>query len=286
MERMGKSERAVSITTENFETQSERLSTSIWNGDYKVALPLADKIMEFRTAHGEREGALTQYASNYYSAASRFWKEKGMKAAPEVGKYMNTALHALQERVEIEVEKQGGRKEGMIPVSLGGMSSSELDVMQSVYRRAGEMADRLPLVKPLRQLLLSKEQDPVRDFDAAALLAIRAGLKKIDEEKTAGKSVAPEAEIFLQTGSFNIAKRYGWEDAAKTRAAKILELAQDYPWPPESDSENLSKHGQAARVARHLRDVARQISDEAHEREFAAKAEMYAAHVPDQKAKL
>ena len=171
MERIGKIEHLKRITSENIEVQSEHLGRLIWNGNYEEALPLADRIMEFRTATGDREKALTQYASNYYSAASRFWREKGIKAAPDVGKYMNTALRALQERVEIEMEKQGGRKEGMIPVSLGGMSPGELDVMQSVYRRAGEIADHVPLVKPLRQLLLSKEQDPIRDFDAAALLA-------------------------------------------------------------------------------------------------------------------
>lgn len=279
------------ITTENFEAASEHLGRRIWEGDYGEALPLADKIFEFRGGEGDRDAALVQYASNYYSAASRLWKEKGAKVAVDVGKYMNTALRALQERIEKEIEKQGGRKDGMIPVSLDRITSSELDVMQAVYKRAAEMADHIPLLKPLRELLLEKEKDPVRDFDAAALLAIRAGLKKVREERGAGKEVRPHTEIFLYAGSFDIAKRYGWEKAAAGHAAKIFELAERYPWPPENVppegvSKRLSEYGQAARVARHLRDVARQIEDGVHAQEFGRKAEAYAAYIPDQKAKL
>jgi hypothetical protein len=288
---MNRRESVPHITSENFEMESSRLSNLVWGGNYAEALPLADGVLKFRTEHGDREPALIQYASNYYSAASRVWRERGMKAALEVGRLMNTALRALQERVEQEIEKQGGRKDGMIPVSLDGLSSSQLDVMQSVYRRAGEMSDRLPLVRPLRQLLLSKEKDPVRDFDVAALLAIRAGLKKVRAEKKDEQKVAPESELFLETGSFEIARRYGWEETADARAKKIFELAQTYPWPPEEVSsetafEEISKYGQAARVARHVRDVARQAGDEARAQEFAAKAENYAVYVPDQKAKL
>jgi len=282
---------AETITPENFESVSKRLGTLIWGGDYKEALPLADQILEFKSEQGERETALIRYASNYYSAASSLWKEKGMKSAVEVGKYMNTSLRALQERIEKEMEKQGGKKGGMIPVSLEGMTSSELDVTQAVYARAAEMADSIPLVKPLRQLLLKKEKDSVRDFDAAALLAIRAGLKKVREERSTGKKVAPHTEIFLRTGSFNIAKRYGWEKAAATRVARIFEIAETYPWPleeisPKEVSERMSEYGQATRVARHLRDVARQAGDEARTQEFGRKAKAYAAYIPDQKVKL
>ena len=101
---------AETITPENFESVSKRLGTLIWGGDYKEALPLADQILEFKSEQGERETALIRYASNYYSAASSLWKEKGMKSAVEVGKYMNTSLRALQERIEKEMEKQGGKK--------------------------------------------------------------------------------------------------------------------------------------------------------------------------------
>lgn len=290
MEKLKVTEQPKAITHDNFGFVSELLGKYIWNGNYKEALPLADKILNFQSEHGERDSALTQYASNYYSAASRFWKEKGMKGAPEVGKYMNTALRALQERIEKEMEKQGGKKRGMIPVSLDALTSSELDVMQTVYRRAGEMADRIPLIKPLRQLVLSKEKDPVRDFDAAALLAIRTGLKKAREEKEAGEEVSPETEIFLQTGSFDIAKRYGWEERATARAAKIFELSKTYPWPledvsSEEVSKKMSEYGQAARVARHLRDIAHQSGDTVRAEEFEVKMRAYAKYVPDQKAK-
>ena len=290
MER-AKIEQFKEITTENFEAASKHLGRLTWGGKYNEALPLADRVFEYRSEHGEKETALIQYASNYYSAASRVWKERGKKGAVDVGKYMNTALRSLQERIEGEMEKQGGKKDGMIPVSLDRMTSSELDVMQAVYKRAAEMADHIPLVKPLRQLLLKKEKDPVRDFDAAALLAIRAGLKKVREERSAGKKVRPHTEIFLYAGAFDIAKRYGWKEAAAGHAVKIFELAERYPWPPENVSsedvsKRLSEYGQAARVARHLRDVARQIEDGARAQEFGRKAEAYAAYIPDQKAKL
>lgn len=290
MER-AKVEQFETITTENFEAASKHLGRRIWEGAYGEALPLADKIFEFRGERGERDAALVQYASNYYSAASRLWKEKGMKATVDVGKYMNTALRALQKRIEKEMDKRGGRKDGMIPVSLDRMTSSELDVMQAVYKRAAEIADHIPLVKPLRELLLEKEKDPVRDFDAAALLAIRAGLKRVREERGARREVRPHTEIFLYAGVFDIAKRYGWEKAARLHAAKIFELAERYPWPSESVpledvSTRLSEYGQAARVARHLRDVARATEDSARAQEFGRKAEAYAAHIPDQKAKL
>src|SRR3989344_5523070 len=221
------------ITKENFEAASKRLGKLTWEGNYSEALPLADKVFEYRSGHGEKETALIQYASNYYSAASRVWKERGKKGAVDVGKYMNTALRSLQERIEGEMKKQGGKKDGMIPVSLDGLTSSELDVMQAIYRRAGEMADQIPLVKPLRQLLLQKEKDPVRDFDAAALLAIRAGMKKVSEERAEGKSVPLHTDVFLYTGAFDIARKYGWKEAASTRAAKIFELAGSYPLPSE-----------------------------------------------------
>jgi hypothetical protein len=291
------------VTTDNFGVVSERLKTLIWQGNYKEALPLSDKVLEFQTKRGERDSALIQYASNYYAAAVRVWKEKGMRGAKEVGKYMNTALRALQERIENEIErerikkkeeeeieKQEGQKRGMIPVSLDALTSSELDVMQTVYRRAGEMADRIPLVKPLRQLVLSKESDPIRDFDAAALLAIRAGLKKVRAEKSGGIEPSPETEIFLRIGLFDIAKRYGWEGRARSRATEILNLAEIYPWPPDMSPEEVSRdmsaYGQAARVARHLRDIARQVGDDMRIQEFERKAQKYAAHIPDQKAKL
>ncbi len=214
-----------------------------------------------------------------------------MKAAPSVGKYMNTALRSLQERVGVEIEKQGGRKDGMTPVSLDALTADQLDVMQIVYRKAGEMADRIPLVKPLRELLLSKEQDPVRDFDAAALLAIRAGFKKVEATKESDEPAAPHTEIFLRGGAFDIAKKYGWKDQAATRAQKLFELGDVYPWPPEDISAEevsgrLSEYGQAARVARHLRDIAKAMGDEARAEEFGKKAEVFAAHIPDQKAKL
>lgn len=290
MER-AKVEQFETITKENFEAASEYLGRRILEGAYGEALPLADKIFEFRGERGERDVALIQYASNYYSAASRLWKEKGTKAAVDVGKYMNTALRALQERIEKEMEKKGGRKDGMIPVSLDRMTSSELDVMQAVYKRAAEMADHIPLLRPLRELLISKEKDPVRDFDAAALFAIRAGIKKVREEEDAGREVRPHTEIFLYAGAFDIAKRYGWEKAARLHARKVFELAERYPWPPESvSSEDVSmrfgEYGQAARVARHLRDVARATKDSARTQEFGGKAEAYAAYIPDQKAKL
>lgn len=282
------------VTKENFEEVSKRFSKLHWNGKYDEALPLVDKILEFRSKEGDRDRALIQYASSYYSAASRLWKEKRVKAAADVGRYMNTALRALEERLKKEMEKEGGRKGGMVPVSLKGMTSSELDVTQSVYRRAAEIADSIPLVKPLREFLVSKEKDPIRDFDAAALTAIRAGLKKVREERMAGKTVPPHTEIFLQTGAFDIATRYGRKKAAIRHATKVLQLAESFPWPPENtsseevsgSSEKLSEYGQAARVARHLRDVAKKIGDEELAQEFARKAEAYTAHIPDQKAKL
>lgn len=279
------------LTKENFEEESKRLGRLHWEGNYDEVLPLADKIFEYRSEHGDRDAALVNYASNYYSAASRLWKEKKLKAAGSVGNYMNKALRALQERIESETKKQGGRKEGMIPVSLHGMTSSELDVTQTVYRRAAEIVDSVPLVKPLRELLVSKKKDPIRDFDAAALTAIRAGLKKVREERSAGQDVAPHTEIFLLAGAFDIAKRYGWERAADTYSAKMFKIAEKYPWPPkninaEEVSKNPSKYGQAARVARYLRDVAREIGDDPAYQEFVKKAEAYAAHIPDQKAKL
>ena len=290
MER-AKIEQPETLTKENFEVASKRLGRLNWEGNYKEALPLADKIIMYRSEQGDREAALVNYASNYYSAASRLWKEKGMKAAIDVGKYMNTALRALQERIEKEMEKEGGRKGGMIPVSLKGMSSSELDVMQSVYKRAAEMAERIPLVKPLRQLVVKKENDPIRDFDAAALLAIRAGLKKVREEKAAGKIVPPHTEIFLHTGALEIAKRYGRNESLVIRAKKVFKLSETYPWPQEGvcseeASLKLSEYGQAARVARYLRDVAKEVNDQSRSQEFGRKAEAYSTYIPDQKAKL
>ena len=286
-----KIEKFETLTKENFEAASQRLGRLTWKGNYKEALPLADKIFKFRSEQGDREAALVNYASNYYSAASRLLKERKLKASMDIGKYMNIALRALQERIEKEMEKQGGRRAGMIPVSLNNMTSSELDVMQAVYKRAAEMADHISLVKPLRELLVEKEKDPVRDFDAAALLAIRAGLKKVREERSAGKAVAPHTEIFLYTGAFDITKRYGWKENAASHAAKIFELAVSYPWPPENVSaegisKRLSEYGQAARVARHLRDVARKTEDVAKAQEFGRKAEVYATYIPDQKTKL
>ncbi len=283
-------ERFAAVTSENFEAASVELTKLVWNGDYKKALPLADRIFAYRSERGDRDAALVNCASNYYSAASRLWKEGGVKTGIEVGKYMNTSLRALQERIERELEKQGGKKDGMIPVSLDGMSANQLDVMQTVYRQAGEMADRIPLIKPLRQLL-SKEKDPVRDFDAAALIAIRAGLKHVDAAKETGKVVAPHTEIFLRGGAFDIAQRYGWKDQSTARAQKLFSLGDAYPWPPEDASphdisQRIDEYGQAARVARHLRDIARAMKEGGRAEEFGKKAEMYAAHISDQKAKL
>lgn len=274
------------ITEENIETMRKQMGALIWNGDYEHALPLADEIFEYYKNTGEIDSVLIQRASVYYSAASRVWKEKGTKGLIEVGKYMNTALRSLQERIETEIEKEGGKKEGMIPVSLDGFGAGELDVTQAVYRRAAELADKVPLIKPLRQLLLAKEQDPIREFDAAALLAIRAGLKKVRQENT-----SPYTEIFLLSGAFDIAKKYHWEEIATTRAEKIFELAETFLWPSEEGfgeetPNKLSEYGQAARVARHLRDVARQVHDDIKADIFGRKAELYAAYVPDQKAKL
>ncbi len=278
--------RAETVTEQTIAEDAKRLNELTWKGDYERALPLADAILQFRTESGEREAALVQYASSYYSAASRLWKDSGVKAAPKVGARMNTALRALQERVEDELQKQGGKKEGLVPVSLDALPASELDVMQAVYRRAGEMADSVPLVKPLREMLLTKEQDPVRDFDAAALLAIRAGLKKAKEG-----TEAPHTEIFLLGGAFAIAKRYGWEGIAQTRAERLFALAERYPWPPESltpeeTDAHLAVYGQAARVARHAREVARALGDAERASEYEEKARTYAAFVPDQQSKL
>src|SRR3989338_6862164 len=125
-----KKEGVDAITSENFETRKKQLSEQVWAGKYDEALPLADKMLEYRTEKGDRDAALVNYASNYYSAASRLWKEKGTKEIISVGEYMNTALRALQERLEKEIEAGGGKKEGMIPVSLNRMTASELDVMQ------------------------------------------------------------------------------------------------------------------------------------------------------------
>ncbi|MBI2121641.1 MAG: hypothetical protein HYT98_00820 [Candidatus Sungbacteria bacterium] len=279
------------LTKENFEDAAKRLGRLNWEEKYDEALPLADRVFEFRSEHGDRDAALVNYASNYYSAASRLWKEKKVKAAGNVGMYMNKALRALQERIKREMEKQGGRKAGLIPVSLNGMTSSELDVMQTVYRRAAEVADSMPLVKPLRGLLVFKKNDPIRDFDAAALTAIRAGLKKVREERNAGQDVAPHTEIFLLAGAFDIAKRYGKEKASDTYSTKMSKLAEKYPWPTENTSaeeisKNMGKYGQAARVARCLRDISRRKGDIPKSQEFAQKAEVYAAYIPDQKAKL
>jgi len=276
-----KKESANAITPENFEVQKKQLSEQIWAGKYDAALPLADKMLEYRTENGDRDAALVNYASNYYSAASRVWKEKGTKEMTLVGKYMNTALRALQERLEKEIEIGGGKKEGMIPVSLNRMTASELDVMQAVYRKAAVIADKVPLVKPIRQMLLSKEKDKVRDWDAAALLSIRAGLNKVRDAKKSNRPEAPHTEIFLQIGAFEIAKRYGWDKDAQSRAKKILKLAEKYPWPTEDNAR-----GQDVRVARQLRDVARAINDNERAVEYERKAKLYAERVPDQKAKL
>ena len=86
MEKINQGRRIEKITEESFESENQRLSRLIWEGSYQEALPLADQILEFRTAQGDRVPALVQHASNYYSAATRSWKEKGMKAAPEVGR--------------------------------------------------------------------------------------------------------------------------------------------------------------------------------------------------------
>ena len=269
------------ITPENFEARRKQLSEQVWAGKYDEALPLADKVLEYRTEKGDRGAALVNYASNYYSAASRLWKEKGAKEIASVGIYMNTALRALQERLEKEIEAGGGKKAGMIPVSLDRMTASELDVMQAVYRKAAVIADKVPLVKPMRQLLLSKEKDKVRDWDAAALLSIRAGLNKVRDAKKLNKLEAPHTEIFLRVGAFEIAKRYGWDKDAKVRANKVFELAEEYPWPSKKNV-----HGQDVRVARQLRDVALAINDNERAAEYEKKAKLYAESVPDQKAKL
>ena len=276
-----KKESADAITPENFETLKKQLSEQVWAGKYDKALPLADEMLKYRTENGDRDAALVNYASNYYSAASRLWKEKGTKEIVSVGKYMNTALRALQERLEKEIEIGGGKKAGMIPVSLDRMIASELDVMQAVYRKAAVIADKVPLVKPMRQLLLSKENDKVRDWDAAALLSIRAGLNKVREARESEKPEAPHTEIFLRIGAFEIAKRYGWNKDAKTRANKVFELAKEYPWPSKKNV-----NGQDVRVARQLRDVALAIDDKERAIEYEKRAKLYAEKVPDKKAKL
>ena len=276
-----KKEGVDAIMPENFETRRKQLSEQVWAGKYDEALPLADEMLKYRTEKGDRDAALVNYASNYYSAASRLWKEKGVKEIASVGKYMNTALRALQERLKKEIEAGGGKKEGMIPVSLKNMKASELDVMQAVYRKAAVIADKIPLIKPMRQLLLSKEKDKVRDWDAAALLSIRAGLNKVRDAEKSNQPEAPHTEIFLQIGAFEIAKRYGWDKDAQSRAKKILKLAEKYPWPTEDNAR-----GQDVRVARQLRDVARAINDNERAVEYERKAKLYAERVPDQKAKL
>ncbi|MBI4114233.1 MAG: hypothetical protein HY445_00125, partial [Candidatus Niyogibacteria bacterium] len=48
MER-AKREQFKEITTENFETASKHLGRITWEGNYNEALPLADKILEFRS---------------------------------------------------------------------------------------------------------------------------------------------------------------------------------------------------------------------------------------------
>ncbi|GEM_PF-4381232 len=274
------------IMPENFEARRKQLSERMWSGEYDEALPLADKMLEYRTEQGDRDAALVNYASNYYSVASRLWKEKGAKEIASVGGHMNTALRALQERLEKEIEAGGGKKEGMIPVSLNRMTASELDVMQVVYRKAAVIADKVPLVKPMRTLLLSKENDKVRDWDAAALLSIRAGLNKVRDAEKSGKPEPPHTEIFLRIGAFEIAKRYGWDNDAQTRAKKIFELAERYPWPSKEEKSDKSVYGQAARVARQLRDVARTTDDKEKAAEYEEKAKSYSEEVPDQKAKL
>jgi len=279
-----KKEKADAVTPENFEAHKKQLSDQIWSGEYSGALPLADRLLEYRTEKGDRNAALVNYASNYYSAASKLWKEGGVKNLPSVGKYMNTALHALQERLEKEIESGGGKKKGMIPVSLNGMSASELDVMQAIYRRAAVIADKVPLVKPIRQLLLSKDSDKVRDWDAAALLSIRAGLNKVREAKKTGKPGASHTEIFLTIGSFEIADRYGWKRDAESRAGKIFELADKYPWPSEKgfkEKSNSEQHEyrQAIRVARQLEDVAKTLDDEERIKEFREKTKAYLENI-------
>lgn len=277
------------ITDENYKETHSRLNNLIWDGKYDEALPLADKVFEYLSNNGGGDKAIIMRASNYYSAASRLWKEDKVKASVPVGKYMNTALRALENRIKTEIEKQGGEKEGMIAVSLNSMSADELDVMQTVYRRAGEMADKVPLVKPMRELLLKKEDDPIRDFDAAALTAIRAGLKKSKETEDVQKGDG-HTEIFLLCGAFDIAMKYDWDGSVKQRAEKIFELADAYDWPEIEDgaeSENdKSGFGQAARVARHVSEVAAKVGDEERLEKFQALAKKFAELVPDQKAKL
>jgi len=90
-----KKENTDTITPENFEARKKQLSEQIWAGRHDEALPLADKMLEYRTDNGDRDAALVNYASNYYSVASRLWKEKGTKELASVGKYMNIALRAL-----------------------------------------------------------------------------------------------------------------------------------------------------------------------------------------------
>lgn len=79
--------------------------------------------------------------------------------------------------------------------------------------------------------------------------------------------------------------------ALRVLQERIERETEKYPWPDENIpaeevSKNLGKHGQAARVARYLRDIAHQKGDNTVAQEFGQKAETYAAYVPDQKAKL
>ena len=288
------------VTPENYEAASQELSRLTWEGDYDKALPLADKLLAHRTERGERDTALVSHASTYYSAASRIWSERKtrgtFKSLWGAGKAMLTALRSLDERIGSEERKQGGpRNDGSIP-SLDGMSVDELDVTQTVYRRAGEVvhavSKKIPIVNSIVQFFApTRTGNFVRDCDTVAVHAIDTGLKKIDAAKAAGETVVPHTEIFLNGGALEIATRHGQVDQVAARSQKILELGGQYPWPPlDASADYVAGHmtdfGQAVRVARKLADAARAVGDTAKAEEYESIARQYAQFVPDQKAKL
>jgi hypothetical protein len=277
------------ITAENYEAASREVSRLVWSGEYDAALPIADKILAYRTEIGERTAALIPYASIYYSAATHAWVKKDIR---KVGMCMMRAIHTLDERVRIEEEGQGGpKKDGSLP-SLEGLTANELDVLQAVYGRAAEVAHKYPLVNSVIQIVYGKTRtgDFARDCDAVASQAISAGLKKVADAKERGEDIVPHTEIFLLSGAVAIALRQDRYEEAHQLAVRMLDLGDSYPWPPLSDEVPedpalLATYGQAKRVADKLREAAHLFGYSEVSRTYKMRAGAYAELVPDQKVK-
>lgn len=290
------------ITPENFEAASQELSRRVWNGEYATALPLADKILAYRTEIGEREAALIPYATTYYSAATHFLgkadqfaeqkrrsKEKWnfndslqfTSNALTGARHLYTALRTMHERVSIEKQKQSETHKDSTSY-VQGFTPDQLDVIQSVYGTSAALAHR---VTRGRLKFLHKP------WDTIALQAVHAGLDKIQIAKKEGGSPEPHTEILLHYGAVKAEMRQGNTENATAHAQHMLKLGEHYPWPalgtevPE-DPALLTAYGQASRVARKLAEAAAAVGDTHHAEKYAELAAAYAALAPDQKTKL